>query len=94
MSEVIKKENYKSSEPCAVCGERRPNMVCYHHIKTRGSGGSDHDSNLIPVCLKHHNEFHAYGNSKMLDKYLSAKLWFLRNGWEYCETSRKWINSK
>jgi hypothetical protein len=26
-----------------------------HHIKTRGSGGNDELSNLITVCLKHHD---------------------------------------
>ena len=27
-----------------------------HHIKTRGSGGSDAKENLITLCRKHHNE--------------------------------------
>ena len=31
-----------------------------HHIKTRGSGGSDVMENLITMCQKHHDQAQAY----------------------------------
>ena len=32
-----------------------------HHIKTRGAGGVDDPSNLLALCLPHHNEVHNIG---------------------------------
>lgn len=55
-------------KPCVVnkdcIGE-----VCAHHVKTRGSGGDDVASNLIAVCVKHHNEIHSITTYVFFNKY-------------------------
>ncbi len=52
---------------CAACG----NMVGVvgHHIKSRGSGGDDLASNLVPLCMLHHSEIHTIGAQRMLQKH-------------------------
>lgn len=70
----------------------RENSVTFHHIKSRGSGGSDDKNNLIPVCKTHHCEFHSKGNTFMCGKYTSVRLWFVDNGWDYNQFLHKWIH--
>lgn len=53
--------------PCCACGKR--GEIHAHHIKTRGAGGGDTFDNLLPLCLKHHNEIHKIGSQAMRDKY-------------------------
>lgn len=43
--------------PCLIC---RNQAVDLHHIVRKSRGGSDHVSNLAPLCRKHHNEVHQY----------------------------------
>jgi hypothetical protein len=63
-----------------------------HHIKTRGSGGSDHDDNLMPLCVLHHNHIHKSMN-KFVDKHKIAP--YLRSkGWEYFSVLGKWLAPK
>ena len=50
--------NFIRQLPCCVCGkEGEP-----HHLKSRGSGGSDLES--IPLCRKEHSEYHNWGPEK------------------------------
>lgn len=50
-------------------------MVCFekpvdvHHMKTTKSGGSDNLDNLMPLCRKHHVEFHTMGIRTWWGKY-------------------------
>jgi len=85
-----KKENYRSDNPCTACLLEGEDMICFHHLQTRGAGGGDGDQNLISVCLSHHNEFHQKGTSYMAKKYPRVKKWLLDNSWFYCTTSNKW----
>ena len=68
---------------------------CYHHIKSRGSGGPDEAWNLIPVCLEHHNEVHNIGLYEFAEKYPSVGDWLVIHDW-YIPTmgvhivERKW----
>jgi hypothetical protein len=49
------------------------NKDCYglidpHHIKSRGSGGKD-DSNILPLCRRHHSEIEQIGKKTFSKKY-------------------------
>ena len=45
-----------------------------HHVKTRKSGGTDDDYNLMPLCRSHHTECHKIGTSTFVKKYNSPLL--------------------
>jgi hypothetical protein len=55
-------------KPCAA---RPPcvGQIVAHHIKSKGAGGDDIESNLMPVCVRHHRMIHELGIKKMLAKY-------------------------
>ena len=61
-----------------------------HHVKTRKSGGTDDSYNLMPLCRSHHTEVHKTGTSTFVNKYNSARLWMLSNGWEHNVFLNKW----
>lgn len=69
---------------CLICRK----LAEIHHIKTRGSGGSDEPYNLVPLCREHHTEIHTKGNSFMANKYKSFKDFLEANGWEFF--NEKW----
>lgn len=62
------------------------------HVKTLGSGGSNESFNIMTLCRKHHQEKGMKGLVHMASKYYLVKLWLISNGWEFCETRRKWIH--
>jgi hypothetical protein len=79
--------------PCLACScdpeRRRATMLAFdqgitqshaHHVKTRGAGGDDVETNLMPLCIKHHNEIHVLGNTRMAEKYPVVKSWLIRTG--------------
>lgn len=53
------------SLPCTICWSPGPNDP--HHVETRGAGGGESD--LIPLCRNHHNEFHRQGKAFFQTKY-------------------------
>ena len=64
-----------------------------HHIRTRGSGGSDHDCNIMYLCREHHVEIHKIGINTFIRKnnlngYMELK------GWDYFEVLKKWLPPK
>lgn len=63
-----------------------------HHVKTRGSGGSDDDSNILLLCRIHHSEAHQIGMVKLSKKYPEVNAWLEDNGWELTDTfgREKW----
>lgn len=75
-------KNYKSNESCEVCGECRDGYVCYHHLVSRGAGGSDHPFNLMSLCQKHHNEVHSVGLARFVHNY---NIDLILKGWELCK---------
>ena len=89
---VVTVMNYKSDSPCVACKESRENMVCYHHLNTRKSGGTDDYWNLMPLCLKCHNEIHAKGLIAMTLKHLGVKNWLSANGWKLCHFRGKYVH--
>lgn len=69
-------ESYRN-RPCVACNRRGAEA---HHVTTRGAGGDDVPENLIALCRIHHTEIHAIGPSRMAQKYVSVKNWFMANG--------------
>lgn len=86
------KKTYMCSKSyCTACGSRPP--VALHHLKTRGSGGSDEPHNLMPLCvLSCHPRVHTEGLTSMASKYQRVEAWLLRNGWE--QVGSKWRHEK
>jgi hypothetical protein len=64
--------------PCLVCQDR---VVDVAHIKSRGSGGTDDEWNLMPLCRKHHTEQHTIGIISFIQKYLTVSIYLSDQGW-------------
>jgi 5-methylcytosine-specific restriction endonuclease McrA len=66
-------------------------MVCIHHVLTRKAWPEfeNESFNHMPLCQRHHNEAHSYGNTKFAAKYPGAAQWFADNGWSIRDG--KWI---
>lgn len=62
---------------------RGPSDPC--HIKTRGSGGDDVESNLIPMCRQHHTEQGQIGWVRFCAKYPKAENELAEKGWRVFE---------
>jgi 5-methylcytosine-specific restriction endonuclease McrA len=74
---------YNTDEPCLCCGVYTENGNCYHHIKTRKSGGTDDAFNLMPLCQRCHNYFHSIPLSSITKKNVVVKGWLEANGWVF-----------
>src|SRR5262249_10230385 len=44
---------------CCVCRRFRPIKLQVHHIIERSNGGTDHEDNLIVICLPCHTDVHS-----------------------------------
>ena len=62
---------YQTNKPCIVCGKSPSDL---HHIKSRGAGGDDSLSNLLPLCRLHHIEIHKIGRKTFALKYKIKKI--------------------
>ena len=74
---------------CIICGldsERQ-------HMKTRGSGGSDHDYNIMLVCREHHVECHKIGLKTFIDKH-NLKGYMQLKKWEFFDVLQKWLSPR
>lgn len=69
---IENKELIKSikEQSCLICNK---SPVDVHHLTTKGAGGDDVESNLVPICRKHHSELHQYGLGKFSWKYPRIK---------------------
>lgn len=65
---------------CMACGAFPPNDV--HHIKTRGSGGSNEAHNLIPLCRYCHTAWHTMGAKSFIKKHPHIMEYLTKLGWE------------
>jgi len=79
------------NQVCTVCSKKGVDL---HHFKTRNSGGSDDEANLLPVCRLHHSEIHMLGSKTFSDKYQQVRLWLRLNGWQYDCVAKKWFNAR
>ncbi|GEM_PF-3641281 len=83
---------FESNESCIVCNFFDGGSVCFHHLKTQKSYPEHRKKrwNLIPVCLRCHNNFHSKGTVYMANSYPSVQKWLLSNNWEFCTLTEKW----
>lgn len=65
------------TQPCQACGA---GIVDAHHIKTRGAGGDDVRTNVMPLCRLHHQEWHRRGAGYMVAKYPTILAWLRTMG--------------
>ena len=72
---------------CLVCGSSGAEN---HHIKTRGSGGTDDPWNLMPLDRKCHQEVHAIGMKRFSEKYSIVLTFLKRNGWMFTNLGGRW----
>lgn len=63
---------------CDACNKPGPNQAC--HIKTRGSGGDDIESNLYTGCFECH-DLQGKGWSKIFEKYPFFRQIIYNKGW-------------
>ena len=49
---------------CRVCGQTPCDA---HHVKAKGAGGGD--DQVIPLCRKHHAEWHSLGVGRFLKRH-------------------------
>jgi hypothetical protein len=75
---------------CIICG--RP--ADRHHIKTRGSGGGDEESNILLLDRIHHVEIHKMGLNSFIKKYPNVRQVLIAKGWEYNEFLGRWVYAK
>lgn len=78
----------KENLPCIGCGSPPPNDV--HHVISRGAGGNDIVSNLMPLCRMCHEKIHRLSLSVMARKVPSVKEWLNQAGWVYDNYVQKW----
>lgn len=58
--------------PCLACNQRPSDA---HHVTSRGSGGHDIATNVMPLCRGHHTQWHAQGPGHMVRTYPAIKHW-------------------
>lgn len=78
--------------PCTV-GFNCLGDVVPHHIKTKKTGGPDIIENIMPLCVKHHNEIHNLKTSKFIKDY-ALESYMRKKGWLFDEFTKKWWNEK
>lgn len=66
----------------------------YHHIKSRGAGGTDDAFNLLPLCVGAHNEVHVKGLRTFAMTYRGVRAWLTDNQYIYNGATGKWFRPK
>ncbi len=59
--------------PCIACG--LTGNVHAHHVTSKGAGGDDVWTNVMPLCALHHGLWHSQGPQWMTMKYPSVLYW-------------------
>ena len=57
---------------CAICGES--GGIEQHHWLPKSMGGSDHETNLLTLCPKHHGEIHSMRRRCNISKIVKERL--------------------
>lgn len=68
---------------CLACGFITE--VDKAHIKTKKSGGTMDDWNIMLLCRRHHVEQHKIGIATFVTKYRSVEIELKNKGWEVQE---------
>ena len=88
-----KRRNYQSHEPCLRCEEEYRDR-CYHHVMTKGSGGSDHECNLMSLCdschTKESDSVHELGLTRFAETSPAVENWLIQKGWDFDSNVNKW----
>lgn len=79
--------SYRTQGRCIICNKQGADL---HHLFSRGAGGSDDATNLMPLCRAHHSEIHSMGRTTFVKKYVAAYMFMVRNGWKLCSLTNKW----
>lgn len=65
--------------PCMACGITPSDA---HHVTTVGAGGGDTAENVMPLCRRHHAEWHQMGPGWMVETYAVVRHWIAFAGRE------------
>lgn len=65
---------------CVVCGEQNADRA---HIKSKGSGGSLDECNIMHLCREHHSVSHGIGWKKFSEIYPKVLRELKAKGWEF-----------
>jgi len=76
------------NKSCLVCNRLGVDL---HHVKSRGSGGSDESFNLMPLCRWHHSQLHSEGLNKFSKKF-HVRNWLEENDWIFDAYVGKWLH--
>lgn len=77
--------------PCICCGSEYQTVG--HHVKSKGSGGSDEPHNLMVLCSYTHALIHLKGLWKVSQDHEMVCKWLNENGWYKSELQNKWCHS-
>lgn len=72
--------------PCLACSSEDPaagmaalggdeNISHPHHVKSKGAGGDDVATNIMPLCPIHHRQWHDKGEDFMRRRYVVIGAW-------------------
>lgn len=87
---ALKEEFYRALDDL----EHGVNVSMPHHLSTRGAGGDDVWWNCIPVCDRHHKEFHDQGIWAMAERYKPVEDWLVGAKWKRDVRFKKWLPPK
>ena len=62
-------QDYKDSHPLCETGCDQVPWGKPHHIKSRGSGGSDEPENLLRLCWEHHVMIETVGDKRFTEYF-------------------------
>ena len=75
---------YVRTLPCMACASVDPrgardnltgNRNHAHHVVSRGAGGHDTVSNVMPLCATHHDQWHRVGKLQMAKEFAVVREW-------------------
>lgn len=72
-------------QPCTICQQTPSDPA---HIKSYGSSGIDHDTNLLPLCRRHHSMQHMIGWRCMAEKFPLLYEALATRGWALDERGK------
>ena len=81
---MIEKKHNPTKGNCQACN-RWSELRDRAHIKSKGSGGSMDESNLLLLCRMCHREQHAYGWNRFIAEHPGFDLVLAEKGFEICE---------
>ena len=79
--------SHRNLKLCVACGGPGTDL---HHIKSRGSGGSDEDFNLVRLCRECHSALHHKGQVRLFKNNLRFASALEEKGWGLDERGKLW----